>query len=199
MVQPEQGRAFLHSCICSHPPPPFANLLTLLPCHPLPTHTHTPHTHTPTHPPSRRFLEDHIHAKEVLVEKLTLKNATYKAAVSKLEAQLAHKEEMGEVLHLVDFDQLKIENQQYMERIAAKNQELLQLKLSAGHAVQVRAVVRQWPWWRDVYVCCSEWVPSGWMPPCWKYTLWLCPASRPIIHLASPPGTPPPVAAGHSC
>ena len=47
-----------------------------------------------------RFLEDKIHGREVLVEKLTLKNSTYKAAVSKLEAQLAHKEEMGEVLHL---------------------------------------------------------------------------------------------------
>lgn len=44
---------------------------------------------------------------------------------------------MGEVLHLVDFDQLKIENQQYMERIDAKNKELLQLKLSTGKTVQV--------------------------------------------------------------
>ncbi len=26
-----------------------------------------------------------------------------------------HKEEMGEVLHVIDFDQLKIENQQYCE------------------------------------------------------------------------------------
>ena len=44
----------------------------------------------------------------------------------------------GEVLHLVDFDQLKIENQQYMERIDGKNKELLQLKLSTSRAVQVR-------------------------------------------------------------
>eukprot|EP00878_Enallax_costatus_P042525 GHUV01049914.1.p1 GENE.GHUV01049914.1~~GHUV01049914.1.p1 ORF type:complete len:303 (+),score=107.89 GHUV01049914.1:66-974(+) len=84
-----------------------------------------------------RFFEDKIHTKEVLVEKLTLKNTTYKAAIQKLEAQLEHKEEMGEVLHLVDFDQLKIENQQYLERIDAKNKELLQLKLSTGKTVQV--------------------------------------------------------------
>lgn len=44
-----------------------------------------------------RFFEDKIHAKEVLVEKLALKNTTYKAAIQKLEAQLEHKEEMGEV------------------------------------------------------------------------------------------------------
>lgn len=38
---------------------------------------------------------------------------------------------------MVDFDQLKIENQQYLERIDAKNKELLQLKLSTGKTVQV--------------------------------------------------------------
>lgn len=47
--------------------------------------------------PAGRFFEDKIHNKEVLVEKLTLKNSTYKAAIQKLEAQLEHKEEMGEV------------------------------------------------------------------------------------------------------
>jgi hypothetical protein len=38
----------------------------------------------------------------------------------------------------VDFEQLKIENQQYFERIDGKNKELLQLKLSTGKTVQVR-------------------------------------------------------------
>jgi hypothetical protein len=38
-----------------------------------------------------------VHDKGVLIEKLTLKNTTFKAAITKLEAQLAHKEEMGEV------------------------------------------------------------------------------------------------------
>jgi hypothetical protein len=42
------------------------------------------------------------------------------------------------VLHLVDFEQLKIENQQYLERIDAKNKDLLALKLSTGKTVQVR-------------------------------------------------------------
>lgn len=75
---------------------------------------------------------------QVLLEKVDLKNTTYKATIAKLEAQLAHKEEMGEVLHQVDFDQLKIENQQHMAMIDAKNKELLQLKLSTGKTVQVR-------------------------------------------------------------
>ena len=79
-----------------------------------------------------------MYSKEVLLEKVTLKNTTYKAAIAKLEAQLAHKEEMGEVLHLVDFDQLKIENQQHMETIDAKNKELIRLKLTTGKTVQAR-------------------------------------------------------------
>lgn len=49
-----------------------------------------------------RFFEDQIHSKEVMIEKLSLKNTTYKAAIAKLEAQLAHKEEMGEVRHAAD-------------------------------------------------------------------------------------------------
>lgn len=43
-----------------------------------------------------------------------------------------------QVLHLVDFDQLKIENQQYMEKIEERNSELLRLKLSTSRTVQVR-------------------------------------------------------------
>ena len=56
-----------------------------------------------------------------------------------MEHQLRLKEDMGEVLHVVDFDQLKIENQQYLERIEERNNELLRLKTMTGKAVQVSA------------------------------------------------------------
>ncbi|PNH02951.1 putative monogalactosyldiacylglycerol synthase, chloroplastic [Tetrabaena socialis] len=84
-----------------------------------------------------RFMEDKLRQKDATADKLRLKNTTTKALITKLEHQLAHKEEMGEVLHLVDFDQLKIENQQYMERIEERNNELLKLKLSTSRTVQV--------------------------------------------------------------
>ena len=54
-----------------------------------------------------------------------------------MEQQLHQKEDMGEVLHVVDFDQLKIENQQYLDRIEERNMELLRLKATTGKAVQV--------------------------------------------------------------
>jgi Domain of unknown function (DUF4201) len=47
------------------------------------------------------------------------------------------KEEMGEVLLEVDFSQLKIENQQFIEKIDERNQDLLRLKMTSGSSHQV--------------------------------------------------------------
>ncbi len=67
--------------------------------------------------------------------KLTLKNAALKQQILKMENQLQHKEEMGEVLHVIDFDQLKIENQQYLEKIEERNNELLKLCGTPPHTL----------------------------------------------------------------
>ena len=82
------------------------------------------------------FLEEKLRTKDSVVDKLALKNAALKQHILKLENQLQHKEEMGEVLHVIDFDQLKIENQQFLEKIEERNNELLQLKLTTGNIVQ---------------------------------------------------------------
>ncbi|KAB1274979.1 Coiled-coil domain-containing protein 113 [Camelus dromedarius] len=47
------------------------------------------------------------------------------------------KEEVGEALHDVDFQQLKIENALFLEMIEARNQELIQLKLASGNTLQI--------------------------------------------------------------
>lgn len=84
-----------------------------------------------------RYFEDRIRGRDTLIEKLRLKNSTLKVQKKKLHLQLKQKEEMGEVLHEVDFNQLKIENQQYLEKIDERNQDLLRLKLMAGNTLQV--------------------------------------------------------------
>ena len=84
-----------------------------------------------------RYMEDKLRAKAAVAEKLRLKNATLKQQYTKVEASLQQKEDMGEVLHVIDFDQLKIENQQYLEKIEDRNNELLRLKLTTGNTVQV--------------------------------------------------------------
>ena len=47
-------------------------------------------------------------------------------------SSLKQKEETGDTLLEVDFQQLRIENQQFLERIDNKNQDLLYVKLKAG-------------------------------------------------------------------
>lgn len=47
-----------------------------------------------------RFMEEKLRQKDTTIEKLRLKNSTVKAQISKMEHMLAHKEEMGEVLHV---------------------------------------------------------------------------------------------------
>lgn len=84
-----------------------------------------------------RYMEEKLNAKAAIAEKLRLKNATLKSQYQKVEGQLQQKEDMGEVLHVIDFDQLKIENQQYLEKIEERNNELLRLKLTTGNTVQV--------------------------------------------------------------
>ncbi|KAJ3043949.1 hypothetical protein HK097_001616, partial [Rhizophlyctis rosea] len=84
-----------------------------------------------------RYYEDKIRAKDAIIEKIRLKNATLKVTKNKLHLQLKQKEEMGEVLHAIDFDQLQIENKQYLSKIEERNGELLKLKMISGNTVQV--------------------------------------------------------------
>lgn len=82
--------------------------------------------------------------QETLVGKLRLKNSTLKVQKKKLHMQLKQKEEMGEVLNEVDFQQLKIENSQYLEKIEERNQDLLRLKLMATNTLQVLNSYKVW-------------------------------------------------------
>ncbi|KAI9328024.1 hypothetical protein DFJ73DRAFT_904462 [Zopfochytrium polystomum] len=74
---------------------------------------------------------------DAIIEKVRLKNATLKVQKNKLHLQLKQKEEMGEVLHAIDFDQLQIENKQYLAKIEERNAELLRLKMAVGKTVQI--------------------------------------------------------------
>ncbi|XP_051884383.1 coiled-coil domain-containing protein 113 isoform X2 [Pristis pectinata] len=79
-----------------------------------------------------KYFEDKIHAKEMLIDKLQLKNHAWKMLKAKMHQQLRLKEEAGEMLREVDFHQLKIENTQFLRQIEQYNQDLLQLKIMTG-------------------------------------------------------------------
>lgn len=89
-----------------------------------------------------KYFEDRQRSQDSIIEKMWLKNSTLKVRRGKLLIQLKQKEEAGEVRHEVDFEQLKIENKQYNEKFEDKNQELLNLKLSSGSALQVLNVYK---------------------------------------------------------
>jgi DNA repair exonuclease SbcCD ATPase subunit len=83
-----------------------------------------------------RYFHERLKARESLVNKLRDRSSGIRRQIVRLEAQLRQKEEMGETLHEVDFDQLKIENKQYLDRIDEKNVELILLKRQVGRVTQ---------------------------------------------------------------
>lgn len=60
--------------------------------------------------------------------------------LERLEATVREKEQLAEGLHLIDFEQLKIENQSLTEKIEERNEELLKLKRKITMTVQVSFV-----------------------------------------------------------
>ncbi len=58
--------------------------------------------------------------KEYEVVSVRLENIKLKNQLKKREMELKAKEELGEGLHMIDFEQLKIENQTYNEKIEKK-------------------------------------------------------------------------------
>merc|ERR1719498_2319036 len=92
-----------------------------------------------------------------MIEKMKLKNVTIKGHISKLESQLKQKEEIGDVLHYIDFHQLQIENKQYVAKIEERNEELLTVKLSTGKTIRALNELK-----RELQENCSnhDWVCS---------------------------------------
>jgi hypothetical protein len=83
-----------------------------------------------------KYFDDRIKDRDTLIEKMKLKNSSMRKKKAKLLNELREKEELGEVLHEVDFKQLKIENKQYIEKIDEKNAEMIKLKKMVGIVTQ---------------------------------------------------------------
>lgn len=75
--------------------------------------------------------------KEDEVSQVRLENHKLKHKLQNKEQQLKSKEELAEGLHLIDFEQLKIENQTYNEKIEERNEELVKLRKKITSTVQV--------------------------------------------------------------
>lgn len=81
--------------------------------------------------------EEQEELKEGEVERMRLANISRRNALRKMELALKQKEKLAEGIHLMDFEQLKIENQTLGEKIEERNEELLKLRKKTTTTVQV--------------------------------------------------------------
>ncbi|XP_072262579.1 cilia- and flagella-associated protein 184 [Pyxicephalus adspersus] len=75
--------------------------------------------------------------KEKEVIQVRLENIKLKNHIQHYESTMRSREELADGLHLIDFEQLKIENQTYSEKIEERNEELLKLRKKITNTVQV--------------------------------------------------------------
>ena len=79
--------------------------------------------------------------REEDLEKVRLRNISLRTTLKKLEKTLKTKEQLAEGLHMIDFEQLKIENQTLNEKIEERNEELAKLKRKKTSTVQVSIIL----------------------------------------------------------
>ncbi|XP_073430632.1 cilia- and flagella-associated protein 184 isoform X2 [Dendrobates tinctorius] len=89
------------------------------------------------------LLQSREERKEKEVIQVRLENIKLKNHIYRYESTLRSKEELAEGLHLIDFEQLKIENQTYNEKIEERNEELLKLRKKITNTVQVLTHVKE--------------------------------------------------------
>jgi hypothetical protein len=77
------------------------------------------------------------------LEKVRLRHIGLKQTLKKLENTLKAKEQLAEGLHMIDFEQLKIENQTLNEKIEERNEEFSKLKKKKLLTIQVLTHVRE--------------------------------------------------------
>lgn len=97
-------------------------------------------------PISKRLMEQYETAeqkKDSDLEKVRLRNISLRTSLRKLERQLRAREQLAEGLHMIDFEQLKIENQTLNEKIEERNEELAKLKRKKTSTVQVLTHIRE--------------------------------------------------------
>ncbi|KAJ1214011.1 hypothetical protein NDU88_001639 [Pleurodeles waltl] len=81
--------------------------------------------------------------KEDALIQVRLENIKLKNKINRFEVALKAKEELADGLHLIDFEQLKIENQNFNEKIEERNEELLKLRKKITGTVQVLSHLKE--------------------------------------------------------
>lgn len=83
-----------------------------------------------------KYFADRPATKQQHTRRIKDKCAVLQQQITKNGQSLRQKDDVGEAFHMIDFDQLKIENHQFVERIEQKNLELVDLKGTTTRTVQ---------------------------------------------------------------
>lgn len=81
--------------------------------------------------------------KDAEVEEVRGSNISLKNRLAKLELALKKRDELADNLHVIDFEQLKIENQTLNERIEERHEELASLRKKTVTTVQIITHLRE--------------------------------------------------------
>ncbi len=87
--------------------------------------------------------EDHDAAKDQEVHQYRLQNIALRNRLANQEKVLKKKEQLADGLHLIDFEQLKIENQTLNEKIEERNEELQKLRQKNSWTVVILSHTRE--------------------------------------------------------
>ncbi|XP_076647928.1 cilia- and flagella-associated protein 263 [Halictus rubicundus] len=80
-----------------------------------------------------RYIDEWLRSANTIIGRLRLKSATHRMLITKTRHQLVQREELGEALRAVDFEQLNIQNKDYVRMIEEKTIYVLDMKKIAGH------------------------------------------------------------------
>lgn len=82
------------------------------------------------------YMERRATAQKGYLDKLLGQCQAVEEDIARAQQQVRARRAAGEAFHAIDFEQLRIENQQFNERIDKKNQELVELKGTSTRTVQ---------------------------------------------------------------
>nr|XP_002746062.3 coiled-coil domain-containing protein 96 [Callithrix jacchus] len=94
--------------------------------------------------------------KEKEMSAVRLENVQLKQSLVHLETMMRTQEALTEGLLLIDFEQLKIENQTFNEKIEERNEELLKLRNKVTNSVQVITHVKEKLHFMDMENACKK-------------------------------------------
>ncbi|XP_003799218.2 coiled-coil domain-containing protein 96, partial [Otolemur garnettii] len=94
--------------------------------------------------------------KEKEMSSVRLENVQLKQSVAHFETRMRAQEDLSEGLLLIDFEQLKIENQTFNEKVEERNEELLKLRNKVTNNVQIITHVKEKLHFMDMENACKK-------------------------------------------